>query len=403
MIGLNVKLRSSTRPAAENALFWCAPLVTIILVVTYVARHEFAVDFQHQYWVVGHRLLHGGSPYAWSRDQIASGVGAFPYPALAAVTFVPFGLLPGPLAAALWVAGSMASVVAALRVLWVRDWRLYLLAFLWWPVIIGWQSGNMTLLLVLLVALVWRYRDNPILSGLLTALLISLKPFVWPIGLWLLATRRYRASAWALVTGLALNLIAWWLVGFGQLTRYLQLDSTTTSVLHRYGYGLIALATRAGLDSRDGTALMVGVIVALMAICMWLGRERREAAALVIAIDLGLAASPLVWIHYLTLLIVPLAILRPRLSWEWLLPLVLWLCPGELLVSEWQAILALLATFVLSYLLLRRPPRPEEPDRVSVSDQRRSGQAYVLAAAPGGERAGQPLAARQTELRIELQ
>lgn len=383
-----MKLRSGSRAAVEDALWRGTPLVTVALVISYVARHEFAVDFQDQYWVVGHRLLAGGSPYAWSRAQIASGLGAFPYPALAAVTFVPFGLLPRSLAAAIWVAGSMASVVAALRVLWVRDWRLYLLAFLWWPVIIGWQTGNLTLLLAFLVALVWRYRNQVWLSGLIVGLIISLKPFLWPVGLWLLATRRYRAAAWALATGLAFNLIAWWLVGFDQLTRYLQLDSTVTSILHRYGYGLIALATRAGLDSRDGTALMVGAIVALVAICMWLGRERREAAALVIAIDLALVASPLIWIHYLALLIVPLAILRPRLSWEWLLPLLLWLCPGGLLVSEWQAIVALLVTFAVSYLLVHRRPRPEDGDLVTVSDQRRSGQAHVLATAQGGERAG---------------
>jgi hypothetical protein len=382
-------MKLGRRSALDDALLLGAPLITLILLVTYVGRHEFAVDFQHQYWVVGHRLLTSGSPYAWTHAQIASGVGAFPYPALSALLFVPFALLPETAAAVLWVAIQMSAVLATLRVLSIRDRRVYALAFLWWPVIIGWQSGNMTLLLALLIALVWRYRDQPILSGVLTALLISLKPFLWPIGLWLLVTRRYRSAAWALGGGLVLNLIAWGVVGFDQLSRYLHLDSEVTSALYRYGYGVIAIAVRLGAGRSAGTVAMFVVAAGLAALCIWFGSRRREDFALLICVDLTLAASPLLWTHYLGLLLVPLAILRPRLSIEWLLPLLIWLCPGGLQESAWQVALFALITATLTYLLLkRRPPAEDLTPELVVSDQRRSGQAHVLATAQGGERAG---------------
>lgn len=377
------------RSALDDALMLGAPVVTLILLAVYLGRHEFGVDFQHQYWVVGHRLLTGGlGPYSWTHAQISSGVGAFPYPALSAILFVPFALLPKAVAAWVWVILQMACVIGTLRVLSVRDRRLYALLFLWWPVIIAWQSGNMTLLLALLLALAWRHRDQPLVAGLLTAVMISLKPFVWPVGLWLLATRRYRAAGWAIASGLVLNLIAWGILGFDQLSRYLHLDSAVTTALYRDGYGIISLAVRLGADRSTGTVVMVGLAVALGLLCLWLGRRRRQEAALLVAVDLMLVASPLLWNHYFAMLIVPLAILRPRLSREWLLPLILWVCPGGLQESEWQALLLLPVTGILTFVLLR--PSPPRASRAAspTSEERGTGQPHVLATTQGGERAG---------------
>jgi hypothetical protein len=74
---------------------------------------------------------------------------------------------------------------------------------------------------------------------------------------------------------------------------------------------------------------------------------------------------------------VPLAICRPRLSAEWLVPLVLWVCPS-LHVAEWQALVAATVTAATIYLLMRDRPL----------QQGRPGQPDVLATAQGGERAG---------------
>src|SRR5439155_12117288 len=44
--------------------------------------------------------------------------------------------------------------------------------------------------------------------------LLSLKLFLWPLGIWLLATRRYAAAAWSLVVAAAITLSTWAIVGF---------------------------------------------------------------------------------------------------------------------------------------------------------------------------------------------
>ena len=52
------------------------------------------------------------------------------------------------------------AVLATLRALDVRDWRCYGVAFLWPPVLSAIQTGNITLLLGLCAALVWRFRAS---------------------------------------------------------------------------------------------------------------------------------------------------------------------------------------------------------------------------------------------------
>ena len=47
-------------------------------------------------------------------------------------------------------------------------------------------------------------------------------------------------------------------------------------------------------------------------------------AALTLCLAAALAASPIVWMHYFLLLLVPLALIRPRLSPLWLVPFAYW-------------------------------------------------------------------------------
>jgi hypothetical protein len=56
-------------------------------------------------------------------------------------------------------------------------------------------------------------------------------------------------------------------------------------------------------------------------------RVRGERAALIAAAVVALLATPILWLHYLTLLLVPIALVRPRLSPLWFLPLLLWVTP----------------------------------------------------------------------------
>jgi hypothetical protein len=220
------------------------------------------------------------------------------------------------------------------------------------PVVYAVETANLTLLLALGIALAWRHRDRPLVTGILVALVISLKPFVWPVGLWLLATRRWRAAGWAVVAGLAANAGAWAILGFGALHQYLHLASQVTTALDARGYGVIAMAGYVGIGQSAGLALEAALSLALAAACVRSGRRGRELEALTFATLLMLSASPLVWTHYTAMLLVPLAIARPRLSIGWIATLAMWPCPA-LHVTGWQAAIVWLIVGVIAIDALR--------------------------------------------------
>lgn len=51
------------------------------------------------------------------------------------------------------------------------------------------------------------------------------------------------------------------------------------------------------------------------------------------------------WLHFFALLVIPLAIARPRFDGAWLLPLALWLVPGTFNGNTWQTGLTLVVLF----------------------------------------------------------
>ena len=252
---------------------------------------------------------------------------AFPYPALTALVFVPFALLPLGFADDLWTFATIVSLVIALRVVGVRDWKIYGLVFLLTPVLVAWHTANLTLLLCLGIALTWRYRDRQLVAAVIVAIMVSLKPFIWPIGLWLIATRRYKAAATAAALTLAINVAAFGAIGFGAIKGYLHVTSLVTDTQLRAGYTLLALALRTGVSAPVAHVLAVAVpaIVALAAVRF--GRRRSDLAALVVTVAVILLATPVLWNHYFALLLIPLAIASPRLAPVWIAPLAWWACP----------------------------------------------------------------------------
>jgi hypothetical protein len=356
--------------AAEHGLFLVLPALLIGWVLTGVWRyHAQAIDFRIQFLTAGRAVLHGLSPYAAINAPIHPAT-AFPYPAVTALLFALFAASPAGASAVLYVALSIAAPLAALRSLDVRDLRLYGFVLVLGPVMVGWQTGSLTPLLVLGVALTWRYRDQPAVTGALVALLISLKPFLWPLALWLLATRRYRATIWGVGSGVLLNLIAWSIVGFGQIRALLRVTASVTDTFHRWGYSLVAVAMHLGASRALATALAAAVAAGLAIALVATGRSRRagrDRVALLLACDLMLAASPIVWSHYFAVLIVPLAILTPQLGVVWLLQLAFWCCPVTE-ATTLECLVALSVTVATTWLLAsdsrRRIARGERPGPV---------------------------------------
>jgi hypothetical protein len=82
------------------------------------------------------------------------------------------------------------------------------------------------------------------------------------------------------------------------------------------------------------TVAAVGAVVLI--------RRRGDAATFGAAVAASLIATPILWMHYLVLLLVPIALARPRLAPIWLLPLVLWATPHpHSLGVVWKIVLTL--------------------------------------------------------------
>ena len=304
------------------------PLVITGWVVYHVyASGSAAVDFQHSFWVAGWRTVHGLDPYAWTRDQISGGV-SFPYPALTALLLAPFGLLSSFPESIPVTAAAIAAAPLALWILEVRDWRVYGAAALWAPVVVGWQSANFTLALVVGIALLWRFRARRVVAAILVACLVSIKPILVPLWLWLVITRRWRAAAIGVAIGIAVNVVSWTALGWHELSRWLNLISLQGKLQDSTGYSLIAFASHLGLGRTVGYALIVGVGCLLVGAALAFARAGREQSLFGVAVVLTVVISPQADAHYFAMLLVPLALVRPRLSWAWLAPLVLWVCPA---------------------------------------------------------------------------
>jgi hypothetical protein len=303
-------------------IFGLTPLLLPASLVLYLAHHGSYShgDFfdLHTLWVAGRDVAHGHSPYP------------FVYPAPAAVMMVPFGVLPWRAAVAIFFLLSMAAIVVTLRILGVRDWRCYGACLVAMPTVSAIGIGTLSPFLALAVACAWRWRDRRlVVAGALAAVVVT-KLFLWPLFVWLLATRRTRAAFWG-VAAIGLTAVsAWAVIGFAGFSSYPKHLGGIASSQEYRSYSVAALVQAFGLGA--GFARVVAAAIGLAALAVVVIVARRpggDFASFTAAIGAALLISPIVWVHYLVLLYVPIAVARPRLSGLWLLPLVFWVLPGQ--------------------------------------------------------------------------
>ncbi len=350
--------------AIVNVVLAVLPLAfTAFLLLGALRAHVIAQDFHESYYPAARRLLDGANPYATTAGQIKHGM-AFTYPPLSVVLFAPFALLGRSLSDHVYMLLCLLAVPASAWAVGVRDWRAYGLPLLWLPVIVGWQGGNVSLPILFLVALAWRWRDRPLRAGLVVAVAISFKTFAWPLGLWLLATRRWRAGICALASGSVINLAAWAIVGFSRIESFLRVSGRLIDGQWRTGYSMLAVASHLGLTRGVGELLLLGGSAVISLALLHQGFIRRhERRAMVLTAALMLVASPVVWSHYFVLLLLPVALARPRSSALWLLPVAMWVCPVTT-PTGWQLALAwAVAAGCIAAALRERPAGRRSADR----------------------------------------
>ena len=305
----------------------------LVLVVLY-ARRAFAgwTDGPLPYDLVvfldaADAILDGHSPFP--DTATLTGDQNYVYPPLLALALVPLSALPTSLAVLLWVAAGVAAVAGSLWLLGVRDPWVYLVAFLFPATRDAIGAGTVGPLLLLAVAVAWRCRDaRPFGAALSVGLAVALKLYTWPLLVWLAATRRVRTMLLAIVLGLGLALASWAVIGFDGLGAYPRVLRRLSELEAERSYSLVAAGQAVGAGEALAVAISVAVGLGLLAYAFVAGRddrlarEDRDRRALTASIAAALALSPIVWIHYLVLLLAPLALARPRLSPLWLVLLV---------------------------------------------------------------------------------
>ena len=337
-----------------------APLVLFVLLPLVVAAAQwsdlsgrfdtYGFDFRGTLWEPARAMLDGTSPYPHPDDPSILTGNPSVYPPLAILALVPLARVDFDVAYVLWSVLLIAAVAGAVRIVGLRDWRCYSLGLLSPPVVYGVFFGNITLLLLLPLALAWRRRRHAAQVGLAVAALVAVKPFLLPLTLWLALTRRWRATVVALVGGVALIVAPWAVIGFDGFRDYPRLVDRVESA---YGPGTDSLPAALSWLATGHTARQVMCGVAALALVALAARLRRgpdgDLRVFAILIGVSVVATPMVWPHYVALLLVPLAIARPRVDATWFLPYALWpiLAIDDRVLRAWMFLLLALAVMAV--------------------------------------------------------
>jgi hypothetical protein len=349
------------RHPLEIGVFAQVPAIAFLWLVWFAYGHGGGGDFAI-FRRAGGAVLHGHSPYVQPTFNLLASNDRFVYPTPFALPFVPFALVPEKAAAIAFLILSVGAVLGSLWLLGVRDWRCYGVSLLGIPVFGALGVGSIGPSLLLLCALGWRFRNRTV-AGLPLALAAAAKLFLWPLLVWLLVTRRFRAFAASLVT-LGATLALWAVIDPSGMRRYPRTVGLLNDVQRWKSYSvqslLISLHVGASTSEVVAGAAAVGVVAALVLL-----RHRGDDVTFAAAVVGALIATPILWNHYLVLLLAPIAIARPRLAPLWLLPLVLWATPHPESVGViWRIVFVLSVIGVVAIQTVRRSSSRDELGKV---------------------------------------
>jgi hypothetical protein len=362
----------------------------VLTAAAFKTYHLF--DFR-VFWEAGHRLLTGARLYPSDGALDANTRNYYVYPPVVAFMFAPLSLVPYAIAGVVYAVASVAAVFVSLRILQVTDWRCYAVLPFWMPALQAVGLGTIAPFLALALAVAWRYRDRRFAGAAALGLAIASKLFLWPIVLWLIATRRYRRAVETIGVTAAAIVIPWALLGFRDFAEYprvlrlLVRNELPTSFSTKALAGMLGFAPAA-------LVVQLACVIAIFALARGREGDRRAFSAAILA---ALALSPLVWIHYYLLLIVPIGLASRRLRAVWLLPVLAFWFFTDNLSSIWPVVWVSLVVVGVGVLTLR--PSRSEPASASLEDD--GGRATRTSPRrPARAAAASSLAANAAEIRL---
>ena len=340
-------MRSTLINTAELLFLGVIPVVALVLALAaYAGDDRLALDFHHELYRQADAVVHDRDAYESPGADLSDRSNLL-WPMAAVLPVVPLTAVSTDVAD--WIATVLvlASLVGALWLLEIRDWRIYGVVLLWPATIEAIQTANASLPLTLLVVLMWRYRDRTAIAGVALGYGIAVKLFLWPLAVWLALVGRARAAAIAVLAAAASLAL---LLPFIGVPDYVRLLRKLTETFEHDAYTVFALLADLGVPDTAARVVTVALGLGILALA-W----RRRSLGLAIAAALCL--SPIVWRHFFVLLLVPLALSRPRFDVVWLIPIGLWVGDGTFNGAPWQTA-CVLGLVALTFTLCELHPGP---------------------------------------------
>lgn len=321
---------------------------------SFSASHVFRKDFIQEF-LTARAALGGVDPYLPLPILADKYLGPLPnpvfphpspYPPPVVLLSLPAGFLSYEHAAILWFFFELTCLAASVGVLlrWLRVGKRAVavslgasLIVLWTPIAHELVLGQLNPVLLVLLLAGWHTlrSGRDVQSGVLLGSAIAVKLIPWPIIIFLMARRYWRATCVTVMTTAIANVASATLIGLDRLTDYYLNIGMAVSSLYRADIANFSLWT-IGWRLFGGTGspvlsdarlpplvaapalaplVSVGIPVAMLILGFWfVVRARTLDTAFGILICIMILVSPIAWDHYLILGLIPLAVAARTLS-----------------------------------------------------------------------------------------
>jgi len=321
--------------------------------LSFMEMESTGKDFVQEY-VMASAVAAGGNPYQPLPTLVEQFIGPAsenffdhpsPHPPFIAVLFLPFSFLSYPTATLLWffleIGFVLISAFMLLKLSFQKPGFMPYLLFVsillaWNPFLAEMRSGQLMILILVLLclALFCIKSGKDWVAGLLLGLTISIKLITWPLLLWLVFTRRWRAVLAAGGAIVVLHLLAACFLGLGAIKYYYLTVSPTVFqayIQNHYnlsgwalawrvfaGIGPSAMISMASLPLLEAPQLAkwLGPVIPLIAILIGLRisvKRHDIQVGFAIMTCVAIYASPIVWQHYYVILIIPMVVVLQQL------------------------------------------------------------------------------------------
>ena len=165
-----------------------------------------------------------------------------------------------------------------------------------------------------------------------------------------------------MLAALVLALGSWAVIGFDGFRRYPTLLRELSDGADEWGYSVYPLALDLGAGDAVARGLWVILAVGVLAASVVLARRGDERRSFILAVAAVIAVSPVVWLHYFSLLLVVVAVAQQRLGLVWFAPLLMWGSEEITNGTTLQTLLTLAAAALTMVLALRAAPATRAGD-----------------------------------------